>query len=98
MGNVIKDGRFKLVTEHQKPDSKKRLSIGMAVEESQAAYNIYRNAQGQIILDPVKAIPVHEAWLYENKEALKSVRRGLADSAAGRTRYLGSFASHADQG
>jgi hypothetical protein len=95
MGNLIKDGRFKLVTEHQKPDSKKRLSIGMAVGESQAAYNIYRNALGQIVLDPVKAIPVHEAWLFENKEAHQSVKRGLADSAAGRTKYLGSFASHA---
>jgi hypothetical protein len=56
-----------LVTELQKPDAKKRLSIGQAVEEPAGAYNVYRNALGQIMLDPVKAIPVYEAWLFENQ-------------------------------
>ena|ERR1700690_1813617 len=96
MSNVIKGTHFKLVTEMQKPDAKKRLSIGMAMEEPPAAYNIYRNSLGQIVLDPVKAVPVHESWLFENKKALASVRRGLADSAAGRTKDLGTFAAHAD--
>jgi hypothetical protein len=95
MQNPIKDSRFKLVTEMQKADAKKRLSIGQAMEEPAAAYNINRNSLGQIVLDPVKAVPAHEAWLFESKEALASVKRGLADSAAGRTKYLGSFKSHA---
>jgi hypothetical protein len=93
---VIKNSDFRLVTEMQKPDAKKRLSIGQAMEDA-AAYNIYRNSLGQIVLDPVKAVPVYEAWLFGNKDALASVKRGLADSAAGRTKYLGSFASHADE-
>ena len=97
MQSVIKDSHFQLVTEIQKPDAKKRLSLGQVVEEAGVAYNIYRNRLGQIVLDPVKAIPTYEAWLFENKEALASVRRGLADSAAGRTRNLGSFAAHADE-
>lgn len=96
MDNVIKDFRFTLVTEIQKPDAKKRLSIGQAMEEAAAAYNIYRNPLGQIVLDPVKAVPVYETWLFENKGALASVKRGLADSAAGRTKNLGSFAAHAE--
>lgn len=29
-------------------------------------------------------IPADEQWLWNNKEALASVRRGLADSKAGR--------------
>jgi len=95
MDYVIKDNRFKLVTEIQRPDAKKRLSIGQAMEEPAAAYNIYRNALGQIVLDPVKAVPVYETWLFENQEALASVKRGLTDSAAGRTKNLGSFESHA---
>lgn len=94
MGNVIKDTRFTLVTEIQKTDAKKRLSIGQAMEEPAAAYNIYRNPLGQIVLDPVKAVPVYETWLFENRKAWTSVKRGLADSAAGRTRNLGSFTAH----
>lgn len=95
MKSVIKDSRFRLVTEIQKPDAKKRLSLGQAIEEPGVAYNIYCNRLGQIVLDPVKAVPAYEAWLFENKEALASVKRGLTDSAAGRTRNLGSFAAHA---
>lgn len=96
MRGVVKNPNFKLVTEMQKPDAKKRLSIGQAMEDA-AAYNIYRNALGQIVLDPVKAVPVHEAWLFENKDALSSVKRGLKDSAAARTKDLGSFASNASE-
>jgi hypothetical protein len=97
MGALIKDSHFKLITEFQRPDAKKRLSAGQAVEEPAAAYNIYRNALGQIVLDPVRTVPVHEAWIFENKGALASVKRGLADSAAGRTKDLGSFASRANR-
>ena len=85
------------MTEIQKPDAKKRLSLGQVVEEPGVAYNVYCNRLGQIVLDPVKAVPAYEAWLFENKAALASVRRGLAESAAGRTRNLGSFAQHADE-
>lgn len=92
---VIKDPHFKLVTEIQKTDAKKRLSLGQVVEEAGATYNIYSNRLGQIVLDPVKAVPAYEAWLFENKSALASVKRGLADSAQGRTKNLGSFAAHA---
>jgi hypothetical protein len=95
MDGIIKDQHFELVTEVQKPDAKKRLSLGLALEESAAAYNIYRNALGQIVLDPVKAIPLHESWLYENPAALASVRQGLRESAEGKRIYRGSFAKHA---
>ena len=93
---VIKDGDFELVTEAQKPDSKKRLSIGQALTEG-VSYSIYRNGLGQIVLDPVVTIPASEAWLFKNKKALASVKRGLEDAAAGRTRNLGSFSKHAKE-
>jgi len=41
-------------------------------------------------------IPESEKWLYDNPTALASVRKGLADAAAGRTVYLGSFAKYLD--
>lgn len=97
MAAVIKDHHFELLTEIQKPDAKKRLSLGPAIGSDGSAYNIYRNRLGQIILDPVKAVPAYETWLFDNKKALASVKRGLADSAAGRTKNLGSFAAHAKE-
>jgi hypothetical protein len=95
MACVVKDTHFELVAEIQRPDAKNRLSLSLAVEQIGSAYNIYRNRVGQIMLDPVKVVPVHEAWLFENKPAQVSVKRGLVDAAAGRTRTLGSFAAYA---
>ena len=61
------------------------------------AYNIYRNAIGQLFLDPVKAIPASETWLYENPAALASVKQGLKESAEGKRIHRGSFAKHAKE-
>lgn len=93
---LIRDQNFQLVSEFAQPDAKKRLSLGEALGEARA-YNIYRNPLGQVILDPVKAVPASEMWLYENSEALASVKRGLRESAEGKTVYRGSFAKHAGE-
>ena len=47
---------------------------------------------GDIVLKPMVEIPANERWLYENKEALESVKRGLAQKE---TVDLGSFAEYA---
>ena len=94
---VIKNADFQLVSEFAQPDAKKRLSLGEALGGGASAYNIYRNTLGQIILDPVKAVPTSEMWLYENPEALASVKRGLRESAEGKSVYRGSFAKHAKE-
>ena len=43
------------------------------------------------------SIPASEAWLYRNLKALDAVRKGLQDSAEGKTVYLGSFAAYTDE-
>jgi hypothetical protein len=91
---VIKKSDFQLISEFAQPDAKKRLSLGEAGSGA-TAYNIYRNSLGQLILDPVKAVPASEMWLYEDSEALASVKRGLRESAEGKSVYRGSFAKHA---
>jgi hypothetical protein len=91
---VLKNTDFQLVSEFAQPDAKKRLSLGEALHGA-TAYNIYRNPLGQLILDPVKTIPASEMWLYENAEALASVKQGLRESAEGKSVYRGSFAKHA---
>ena len=93
---VIKNADFRLISEFAQPDAKKRLSLGEALSGA-TAYNIYRNAVGQLVLDPVKAVPASEMWLYENAQALASVKRGLRESAEGKSVYRGSFAKHAKE-
>ncbi len=95
MSALVKDSQFELISEILRPDAKTRLTLGQALAQAGVAYNVYRNRLGQIVLDPVKAVPVYETWLYENKPALAAVKRGLADSAAGRTKSRGSFAAFA---
>jgi hypothetical protein len=91
---VIKNADFQLISEFAQPDAKKRLSLGEALSGA-TAYNVYRNTLGQIVLDPVKAVPASEMWLYENPQALASVKQGLRESAEGKSVYRGSFAKHA---
>jgi hypothetical protein len=93
---VIKSVHFRLISEFAQPDAKKRLSLGQAVSDA-TAYNIYTNSLGQVILDPVKAVPASEMWLYENPQALASVKQGLRESAEGKRVYRGSFARHAKE-
>jgi hypothetical protein len=91
---VIRNTDFQLITEFAQPDAKKRLSLGEALGGA-TALNIYRNSLGQVILDPVKAVPASETWLYENPQALASVKQGLRESAEGKSVDLGSFAKYA---
>jgi hypothetical protein len=93
---VIKNREFELISEFAQPDSKKRLSLGEALTCG-VAYNVYRNALGQLVLDPVKTIPLSEAWLWENPSTLASVKRGLAQAAAGDTHDLGDFTGFAKE-
>ena len=93
---IIKNTDFHLVTEFAQPDAKKRLSLGAALIGG-GAYNIYRNTLGQLILDPVKTIPLAEAWLWENPSALASVKRGMEQAARGETHNLGDFSKFAKE-
>jgi hypothetical protein len=82
---------FQLVTDFARPDSKKRLSLG-ALDYLVSSYAIYQSSNGEVLLKPVEVVPASEAWLHRNPEALASVKRGLQQSAEGKTRSLGSFA------
>jgi len=93
---IIRNFEFELVSEFAQPDAKKRLSLGEALRGA-TAYNIYRNPLGQLILDPVKTVPASEMWLYENAEALASVKQGLRESAQGKSVDRGSFARFAEE-
>jgi hypothetical protein len=73
-----------------RPDSKGRITLGK-LADGVSSYRARRQADGKIVLEPFVEVPAGERWLYENRKALKSVRRGLADSRAGRVVSKGSF-------
>ncbi len=50
----------------------------------------------KIILEPLVTIPARELWLYENQEALQSVKKGLKEAALGKLVDRGSFAQYAN--
>jgi hypothetical protein len=77
-----------------RPDSKGRIALG---ELAKGVSSFHVSVEGdRIILEPYAEILAREKWLFEKPEALASVKRGLADAAAGRTKRRGSFAKHVD--
>lgn len=67
-------------------DGKGRITLGKLIDESVTSVVVNVQEDGSMLLEPQIEIPAREAWLYKNKEALASVRRGLEQSAQGKTR------------
>jgi hypothetical protein len=57
---------------------------------------LYSATSGTIALAPATTVPLREAWLYENPEALKMVRAGIEAAGRGEIVKRESFAKHAD--
>jgi len=86
----------RLVARDVRPDSRNRVALGRALDElGDASFDVYRDEKGRIILDPRVSIPASEAWLFQNRKALDSVRRGLSEASAGKAKVAGSFARFA---
>lgn len=94
MATIIKDNNLIIAAEGVKPDYKKRVVLPKGLVQKGITYNIYHNRMGQIILDPQVTIPASEAWLFENKEILDSIDRGMAESMNGQVINRGSFAKY----
>lgn len=90
---VVREGEFEILGE-VKTDSKRRILLKGS--DAAAHYRIYRNGAGQYVLDPQVMVPKAEAWLYESKEALGSVRKGLQELGARKLRKMKSLARHAE--
>jgi hypothetical protein len=66
-----------------RPDAKGRITLGK-LAEGVSSYRARRQKDGKIVLEPFVEVPAEERWLWENKEALESVMKGLEDAKAGR--------------
>jgi hypothetical protein len=90
----MSDLSFRTLKEIVEPDNRGRLTIGGITKGK--CYRVQVNDAGQILLDPVVAVPERELWLWQNSEARASVQRGLEQAGAGEVHDLGSFAQYAE--
>jgi hypothetical protein len=63
-------------------DSKGRLTLGETFANRTVL--VEDRGEGELLIRLARVIPEREAWLYDNKEALASVRRGLNQAASGK--------------
>lgn len=61
-------------TQSLQADNRGRISLGTAYANGTF---LVEKSDDCIIIRPARIIPEREAWLYKNKKALESVRRGL---------------------
>ncbi len=73
-------------------DSKGRVALGTA--NANKLWQVEEQPDGSILLTPMVAVPEREVWFYKNSEAQAMVQKGLEQSRAGETVYLGSFAEY----
>ena len=80
---ILKDAEFEVITE-ARVDSKHRVALGRTIPGEVRSFRVYRNAHGQVILDPMVSLPAHETWLFKNKRASALVQKGLEEARGGR--------------
>jgi len=80
-----------------RPDSKGRISLGRIAEGVSSYKATYDDITHKVTLEPYTEVPLQEKWLYENKEALRRVQKGIQESLEGKTKHLGSFAKYIEE-
>ncbi len=79
-----------------RPDAKGRVTLGK-LAEGISSFRATQNIDGSVVLKPYVEIALKDSWLAKNPEALASVKRGIADVAAGRVVSRGSFAKFLEE-
>lgn len=68
-------------------DDRNRLTLG-EIFKGYKRVRLYKNDRGEVLLQPVVEIPASELWLFQNKDALESIQRGLKDASEGKITKL----------
>lgn len=80
------DDEFEEISTHT-VDGRQRVTLGDLVKDTRRV-RVYRNARGELLLQPVMEVPAAEVWLFQHPEALTAVKKGLEDAAKGRVARL----------
>ncbi|NRA89617.1 MAG: hypothetical protein HRU43_00510 [Simkaniaceae bacterium] len=80
-----------------RPDAKGRICLGTLSRGISGYRAIIDEDTMEITLKPYTEMPLSEKWLFNNKAALESVKRGLEQSSQNQTTYHGSFVRYAEE-
>lgn len=94
MATIIKSEDLTRIAENVRPDPKRRVLLPKALIKEGITYHIYVNSFDQVILDPQVTISASELWVFENKDILASLDKGMTESANGQVMKRGSFAKY----
>ena len=85
--NTIKINDEFLEIDTRSIDERSRITLGRHLRGIKR-FRIFENKRGEFLLQPLVELPVSETWLFQNKEALKSVQKGLDDARKGKISKL----------
>ena len=88
---IVKNHDFVRIGRGIKPDTRRRVVLPSAFVREDITYCIFVNSDGQIMLDPQVTIPASELWLFQNKDILAMVDKGMAEE---KVIDRGSFAKY----
>ncbi len=75
-------------------DSKNRITIGEKIikkisgQNKVSQFQIFIGQDGDILLRPLTAIPIREAWIYEKPGLIGQIRQGLQDAKDGKVEKI----------
>lgn len=81
--NSEKEFVMSMPAKNLKLDAKKRITLGKIVPSEVTSYDVELKDNGIIVLYPKVEIPAEDLWLFQNKNALKSLKRGLEQFTKG---------------
>jgi hypothetical protein len=79
-----------------RPDSKGRITLGQWAEGI-SSFSITKDKNDRLILEPYSEIPSREKWLFDNKKALESVKKGIKDASEGKVSKMGDFTKYINE-
>lgn len=66
-------------------DGKKRITLGKLIPRETTFFEVEKKPDGTIVLYPKSNLSEDELWIYKNKTAYKSLKKGLKDLKKGLT-------------
>jgi hypothetical protein len=83
-----------MIPKRVKPDTKGRITLG-SLTKGVSSFSVKKRSNGSIVLEPFVEIPAREKWLFENKQAMNKVKKGLGQ-ASGKLIDKGDFTQFID--